>query len=86
MDALPTGPEADQPRRRSTPPAPIPLSARENLTVQQTVELFGISRPTLYREAAKGRVTFRKLGRSTLVEVASVRCLLASLPTGTMKP
>jgi excisionase family DNA binding protein len=40
----------------------------------------GLSRSTLYRLAADGRVRMVKVGARTLVDCASVRAFLASLP------
>jgi hypothetical protein len=40
----------------------------------------GLSRSAIYRAAAEGKITLLKCGRSTLVDMASVRAFLASLP------
>jgi excisionase family DNA binding protein len=66
--------------------APLTLTPRTDLLLPEMVPVphapgvFGISRSTLYRLAADGRIRFVKLGRSTLVDAASVRAFLASLP------
>jgi excisionase family DNA binding protein len=48
--------------------------------------VFGISRSSLYRLAGDGRIRFVKIGRSTLVDAASVRAFLASLPAVQVGP
>ena len=40
----------------------------------------GLSRSAIYRAAAEGKIKLLKLGRSTLVDMQSVRDFLASLP------
>jgi hypothetical protein len=51
------------------------------LPISSAVAVSGLSRSTLYREAAVGRIKLLKLGRSTLVDMDSVRAFLSSLPT-----
>ncbi|MCK8784138.1 helix-turn-helix domain-containing protein [Roseomonas sp. NAR14] len=41
----------------------------------------GLSRTAIYRAARKGQIKLLKNGRSTLVDMASVRAFLDSLPT-----
>jgi len=43
--------------------------------------VFGLSRSVIYRLAAAGHIRLMKSGRSTLVDAASARAYLASLPT-----
>ena len=43
-------------------------------------DTFGISRSAIYRAAAAGRIKLTKLGRTTLVDTASVLEFLNSLP------
>ncbi|MEO3475297.1 hypothetical protein AAFN86_25780 [Roseomonas sp. CAU 1739] len=47
--------------------------------------IFGLSRSHLYRLAAAGRVRMVKAGARTLVDAASVRAFLASLPTAQIR-
>ena len=42
--------------------------------------IFGLSRSALYRLAADGKVRMVKMGARTLVDAASVRGFLATLP------
>jgi excisionase family DNA binding protein len=42
--------------------------------------LYGVSRSHLYRLAGEGRIRFLKAGRTTLVDLDSVRAYLATLP------
>lgn len=53
-------------------PVAVPLS--------RAPAIYGISRSTLYRLAAAGRVRMFKLGSRTLVDGRSVHDLLVSLP------
>jgi excisionase family DNA binding protein len=59
-------------------PLAIPLPHAPSLT--------GLSRSTIYREAARGNIRLIKAGRSTLVDMASVRAFLASLPIASIRP
>jgi excisionase family DNA binding protein len=45
----------------------------------------GLSRSTIYREAARGNIRLLKVGRSTLVDMASVRAFLTNLPTASIR-
>ena len=45
----------------------------------------GMSRSAIYRAAAAGHIRLLKLGKSTLVDLASVRAFLASLPTAEIR-
>jgi len=46
----------------------------------QAPAVFGLSRSGLYRAAKAGEIRLMKQGRSTLVDVESVRRYLATLP------
>ncbi len=46
----------------------------------QAPAVTGLSRSALYRAAGRGEIRLVKLGRSTLVDLASVRAFLTSLP------
>ena len=45
----------------------------------------GLSRSTIYRMAAQGRVRLVKAGRSTLVDADSLRAVVAGLPPATVR-
>jgi excisionase family DNA binding protein len=60
--------------------------APEAVPLPRASAVFGLSRSTLYRLAGEGRVRFLKVGRSTLVDAASVRAFLATRPAATMRP
>ncbi len=45
----------------------------------------GLSRSAIYRAASRGEIRLLKNGRSTLVDMASVRAFLASLPAATVR-
>jgi hypothetical protein len=45
----------------------------------------GFSRSELYRRAARGEIVFLKCGASTLVDVASLRAAVASLPRAVIR-
>ena len=55
----------------------VPLSRAPAIT--------GISRSGLYRAAAAGEITFIKLGKTTLVDMASVRAFLERLPRAVVR-
>jgi len=48
--------------------------------IRDAAELSGLSRSAIYREAGAGRIHLVKLGRSTLVNMTSVRAFLDALP------
>jgi hypothetical protein len=53
-----------------------PLAQR----IAEASSISGLSRSGIYREAANGRIVLLKHGRTTLVDMASLRAFLASLP------
>jgi hypothetical protein len=53
--------------------------------IPEALRLSGLSRSGLYRAAGEGRVVFFKHGRSTLVDMASLRTFVASLPRADIK-
>lgn len=53
---------------------------RENVTVAEAIERFGIARTQLYNLIREGRIDAFKLGRRTLIRTDSVRAFLSSLP------
>ena len=53
---------------------------RAGFTIQGAVDWSGLSRSALYRYAAEGRLTFRKAGRTTIVDGRSLAALIANLP------
>ena len=63
------------PRQQHRPP-----DARAGFSIQSAVDWSGLSRSALYRAAAEGRLLFRKAGRTTIVDGASLAALVASLP------
>ena len=48
--------------------------------------VFGLSRSAIYRAAGDGKITLRKLGKSTLVDTASALAFIANLPAATIRP
>lgn len=58
----------------------------ETAPLPHVIQTFGLSRSTLYRLAGEGRVRFVKCGRTTLVDVGSVRAFVAALPVATIRP
>ena len=48
--------------------------------IRQACEISGLSRSGIYRAAAAGQIRLIKNGRSSLVDMASVREYLAGLP------
>lgn len=59
---------------------------RENVTVSEAIQRFGIARTKLYELIRKGDVVAVKLGRRTLIDTASLRRLFASLPRVGVEP
>ena len=70
MNQLPTTPEA--PAGKSVRPAADPLT----YTLNAATGVCGLSRSTLYRHAAAGRLRLVKVGGRTLVDAASPRALV----------
>lgn len=78
---MPT-PNATRRRTKAERSIPAPTATPLPLAVPlpQAPALTGLSRSTIYRAAHEGRITLLKVGRSTLVDMESVRTFLASLP------
>ncbi len=64
-------------RRERRKPDPAALAHAEFAAVPDACSHFGLSRSHLYVLRAEGRVRFAKVGKRALVEMASVRALLA---------
>jgi len=56
------------------------------LTINEGVRISGISRSVLYLHMADGSLIARKAGRRTLIELTSLKALVASLPVATIGP
>lgn len=63
---------AEAPPRKSPRPAAPPLA----YTLSDASAACGLSRSTLYRHAAAGRLRLVRVGGRTLVDAASLRALL----------
>ncbi len=50
------------------------------LPLSKAVQVTGLSRSAIYRAAGEGAIVLLKVGRSTLVDMASARAFLAGLP------
>jgi hypothetical protein len=71
---------------RMNPTLVHPASAApEMVRIPVAVAAFGLSRSSLYREAARGNIVMKKHGRSTLVCAQSVRAFVASLPRASIR-
>jgi hypothetical protein len=57
-----------------------------NVTIKVGCDRWGTSRSYLYRLAGEGKIIFRKVGRRTLVDVASGDKYFTSLPVAKIKP
>lgn len=69
-----------------SPPHPstviiLPLA----LPIERAVLVSGLSRSAIYREAGAGNVVLKKIGRTTLVDMESVRTFLDSLPRANIR-
>ena len=51
----------------------------------EAAHISGFSRSELYRRAARGEIIFLKCGATTLVDLASLRAAVASLPRASIK-
>ncbi|MGC5198343.1 hypothetical protein [Aphanothece microscopica] len=59
---------------------------RGGFTIPAACEWSGLSRSGLYRFAGEGRLIFRKAGRTTIVDGASLAALVESLPAAQISP
>lgn len=58
----------------------LPSGIRGGYSLKDAVNWSGLSRSSLYRAAAEGKLVMRKCGRSTIVDGASLAALIGSLP------
>mgnify|MGYP001019155925 CR=1 FL=1 len=56
------------------------------VTIRQACEMTGLSRSSIYRALQAGDLVGRKYSNRTLIEVASLRDLMGSLPIAEFKP
>lgn len=59
---------------------PATTAPPEMVPLPRAPGIFGVSRSALYRLAADGKIRMVKMGARTLVDAASVRAFLATLP------
>jgi hypothetical protein len=64
---------------------PAPPIVPEMVPLPRAPAVFGLSRSNLYRLAADGRIRLVKVASRTLVDAASVRAFLASLPPAALR-
>jgi hypothetical protein len=57
-------------------PQPDPLTVR----IPEATRISGFSRSELYRRAGRGEIIMLKCGKSTLVDMASLRAAVSALP------
>jgi hypothetical protein len=67
----------------ATPAAlqPDPIAVR----IPEATRISGFSRSELYRRAGRGEIVLLKCGKSTLVDMASLRAAVASLPRASIR-
>ena len=78
-----------RPPTHSVPPMPPqaePAQSPVQVTIRQAIEISGMARTTIYREVGAGNVAARKMGKRTLIEYASLKAGLDSLPPWTCRP
>ena len=63
-------------------PTPDPLAVR----LPEAVRISGFSRSEIYRRAGRGEIVLLKCGKSTLVDMASLRAAVTSLPRAAIRP
>jgi hypothetical protein len=56
------------------------------LRIRDACRISGISRSALYEHIGAGRITAKKSGAATLVDAASLRAFLESLPPAPIAP
>jgi len=56
------------------------------ITLREAIRLGGLSRSDLYRRAGAGQVIFRKSGATVVVDYASLKALVTSLPLAQIGP
>jgi excisionase family DNA binding protein len=64
------------PPTRQPPIQPALFEGRLGCSIDETATALGVQRDTVYRLIAEGRLTISKLGRRTIVHVASIQRLL----------
>jgi hypothetical protein len=52
----------------------------------EATRISGLSRSEIYRRAGRGEIILLKCGKSTLVEMTSLRATLAALPRASIRP
>jgi excisionase family DNA binding protein len=64
-------------------PAPPPEVPREKLTftLKEAAQALGVSKSTLYKALAEGKLSAIKLGNRTLIPADALRAWLAAMPT-----
>lgn len=73
------------PTAKETTMIPPTLPAPDMARIPMASHLSGLSRSRLYRLATERRIRFVKVGCATLVDMASVRAFLASLPAADIR-
>jgi hypothetical protein len=77
------------PDHRNCPPPPnteaVPTHVL-TVPIRQAPRIAGLSIPSIYREASKGNIVLLKYGRTTLVDMASLRAFVAGLPRASIRP
>jgi hypothetical protein len=63
------------------------MTATEPLAVRlpEAVRLSGLSRSELYRRASRGEIVLLKCGASTLVDMNTLRAVVAALPRAAIR-
>ena len=56
------------------------------LPIAEACRFAGMSRSALDERLGAGEITARKAGKRTLIETASLKALIASLPVATIRP
>ncbi len=70
---------------RGLPPRAQPTDDAEYARIPAACRRFGVSRSGLYRAAASGQIRLLKLGHTTLVDLASMRAFMATLPAASLR-
>jgi len=65
---------------------PSPQSAPLAVRIPEATRISGFSRSEIYRRAGRGEIILLKCGKSTLVDMASLRSAVSTLPRAAIRP
>jgi excisionase family DNA binding protein len=72
---------ARKPVQTTHPRRDAPAIERLAVTIEEAQQMLGVQRTKVYALLGEGKLTAHKIGRRTVVSVASIRSFVATLPT-----